>query len=60
MKRDNPTAIHIHVPYGTVCVPDGSEVYRGIPVKVALVDGTCGIGIVVNVGAVGRGSILVF
>ena len=40
-------------------VPDGSEVYRGVPLKVTLVGGTCEVGIVVSIGALGCGSILV-
>ena len=40
-----------------MCFPDGSEVNRGILLKVTLVDGTCGAGTVASVGAPGYGSI---
>ena len=42
-----------------LCVHDDSEVHRGIPLKVTLVDGTCEVGTVVNFGALGCSSILV-
>ena len=39
-----------------ICISDGSEVDRGIPLKVTLLGGTCEVDTVLIVGALGYGS----